>query len=341
MKLFPLFIGLGCFLGLTIDAYAADDAGLRFIQTRGSVRCGTDLQSKSFAYKDEDGFWHGIDVDFCKALSFAVFNRGDRFKMVDVKPENVNQALNTNKIDVMFSGTSFSAKDEISYKFMPADLIYYDTQSFLARNIANATSMEAYKGSKVCVVADSNDYNNVLNFSDTYKLDFKLLTFKLKRRAEEAFLLNRCQILTGSSLTLKAIKENRFKDTSDVVVLPENIAIKPIYATVAKDNNTLRIIVKWVFNALKLAEEHDITSSNINVFIGEKDLSLQNLLGDNPQLWQKFGLNPNWMRKAIADIGNYGEIYERNLGSGSNFNIERKENNLIKNGGLIISEPFL
>ena len=341
MKLFPLFICLGCFLGLSSEAKAADDAGLRFIQTRGSILCGTDLQSKSFAYKDEDGFWHGIDVDFCKALSFAIFNRGDRFKMVDVKPENVYQALNNHKIDVMMSGASFSAKDEISYKFMPADLMYYDAQSFLARNIPNATSMEAYKGAKVCVVSDSNDYNNVLNFSNTYKLDFNLLTFKLKKRAEEAFLLNRCQLLTGNFLTLKSIKDNRFKDTNDVVLLPEAIAIRPIYATVAKDNNSLRIIVKWVFNALKLAEEHDINSKNISVFIGEKDLSLQNLLGDKPQLWKKFALNPNWFRKAIADIGNYGEIYERNLGSESKLNMERKENNLIKNGGLIISEPFL
>lgn len=109
----------------------------------------------------------------------------------------------------------------------------------------------------------------------------------------------------------------------------------------AKDNNTLRIIVKWIFNALKLAEEHNINSKNVNVYIGSKDISVQNLLGDNPHLWNKFGLNPNWLRKAIEDLGNYGEIYERNIGKDSLLMMERRENNLLRNRGLISSQPFL
>ena len=125
------------------------------------------------------------------------------------------------------------------------------------------------------------------------------------------------------------------------MLLPESIAIKPMYAIVAKDNNTLRIIIKWIFNALKLAEEHCITSQNVKINIGTKDLSLQNLLGDNPALWTKFGLNPNWLRKSIEDFGNYGEIYERNLGADSPLAIERNENRLIKDNGLISVQPFL
>lgn len=342
MKLFRL-IALFLLLSplLPDTAAAAADPGLRYIQTRGSVRCGTDLRSKYYAYKDEDGFWHGFDVDICKAISQAVFNRSDRFVMVNVAPEEITRALSTNKIDVMLSSAPFSASKEISFKTMPVDILYYDQQMFLARKIKDASSMEAYKGSKVCVVSDTEDYYNLLNYSENYKLDFAPLPFKLQQRATEAFLLNRCQLLTGNSIYLKNILASRFEGSNEVELLPESIALKPAYAIVAKDNNSLRIIIKWIFNALKLAEEHDINSKNINVYIGSKDLSLQNLLGDNPALWTKFGLNPNWFRKAIADIGNYGEIYERNIGLQSPLMIERRENNLIKNNGLITSQPFL
>lgn len=342
MKLFQLII---CFFLITpfrtAPVLAAADPGLRYIQTRGNVRCGTDLRSKYYAYKDEDGFWHGFDVDICKAISQAVFNRSDRFVMVHVAPEEITRALSTNKIDIMLSSAPFSASKEIAYKTMPVDILYYDQQMFLARKIKDATSMEAYKGSKVCVVSDSDDYYNLLNYSENYKLDFTPLPFKLQQRATEAFLLNRCQLLTGGSIYLKNILASRFENNNEVELLPESIALKPAYAIVAKDNNTLRIIVKWIFNALKLAEEHGITSNNVKVYIGSKDLSLQNLLGDNPALWSKFGLNPNWLRKAIEDIGNYGEIYERNIGLSSPLMIERRENNLLKNKGLITSQPFL
>ena len=341
MKLFLLFIGFGLFFSSVSLAVAGEDAGLRYIQTRGMVRCGTDLQTKAFAYKDEDGFWHGFDVDICKAISYAVFNRADRFQMVNIPQENISQALKTNKIDVMLSGSNYSAKDEITYKFMPVDILYYDTQTFLARKIPDAKSMEAYKGAKVCIVADTVDYHNVLNYSDTYKLDFNFLSFKTKKRAEEAFLLNRCQLLTGNKLVLQALKDKRFAHKDDITILPEPIALKPIYALVDKNNNSLRIIIKWVLNALKLSEEHDISSQNINIFIGTKNISLQNLLGDNPSLWAKFGLSPNWLRNATSDIGNFGEIYERNFGKNSDLKIERNENNLLKNGGLIVNEPFI
>ena len=319
----------------------AADAGLRYIQTRGQVRCGTDLRSKFYAYKDEEGFWRGFDADICKAISQAIFNRSDRFTMVDVNPEGITRALSTNKIDVMLSSAPFSAATEISFKSMPVDILYYDQQMFLARRIDGAESMEAYKGAKVCVVNDSADYYNLQTYSENYKLDLVPLPFKLQQRATEAFLLKRCPLLTGNSIYLKSILTSRFENSDEVVLLPESIAIKPMYAVVAKDNNTLRIIIKWIFNALKLAEEHGITSQNVHIHIGTKDLSQQNLLGDNPALWTKFGLNPNWLRNAIADIGNYGEIYERNLGLDSPLAIERNENKLIKDNGLISAQPFL
>ncbi|MGN0913293.1 MAG: transporter substrate-binding domain-containing protein [Alphaproteobacteria bacterium] len=331
-----------CFLSLLAAQNAlAADAGLRYITTRGIVRCGTDLSSDTYAKKDEDGIWSGIDVDFCKAFSLAVFGRSDRFEMVNVSSANADKALKTNKIDIMFGGMPYSASTDLSGKASPADVLYYDRQMFLAKKIDDADSMEAYKGSKVCTVTNSEDLSRLQEYSEKYKLDFNPLLFRSENKAREAFLLNRCQLLTGNAVYLKSILTKNYAGKDDVALLPETIAVNPVYAYVAKDNITLRIISKWIINSLKLAEEKEATSQNIKVFIGTKETSTRNLLGDNPELWQKFGLKPDWVRKAIAEIGNFGEIYEKNLGKDSELAMERKENQLMKNGGLIRPQPFL
>ncbi len=331
-----------CFLSLLAakNVFAAD-AGLRYITTRGIVRCGTDLSSDTYAKKDEDGIWSGIDVDFCKAFSLAIFGRSDRFAIVNVSSSNADKALKTNKIDIMFGSVPYSASTELSGKASPVDVLYYDQQMFLAKKIDGALSMEAYKGSKVCTVTNSEDLSRLQEYSEKYKLDLAPLLFNSENKAREAFLLKRCPILTGNAIYLKSVLNKNYAGKDDVILLPESIAVNPIYAYVAKDNITLRIIAKWVINALKLAEDRDITSQNIKVFIGTKETSTRNLLGDNPELWQKFGLKADWVRKAAAEIGNFGEIYERNIGKDSELNVERNENKLMKDGGLIRPQPFL
>lgn len=326
---------------LSTNQVLAKDAGLRYILNNSVVKCGTDLSSSTYAYKNEDGFWKGIDVDLCKSFSLAIFGRSDAYKLVNVRSEDIDRALEAGRIDIMLGGTSYSAGEDIKSKATPVEVLYYDQQMFLAKRVDAANSMEAYKGAKVCTVAHSEDLGNLQDYSEKYKLDLADLQYGTPTKAREAFLLNRCKLITGNAIYLKSIQAKSFAKNEDVVILPESIAIKPVYAYVASDNKTLQVIAKWIINALKLAEEKDITSKNVNVFIGTKEASTQNLLGDNPKLWEKFGLKPQWVRQALNEIGNYGEIYEKNLGMSSPILVERNENNLMKNKGLIIPRPFL
>lgn len=333
-----------CFLSLTFasEALAAADAGLRYMQTRGVVRCGTDLSAQTYAYKDENGYWRGIDADLCRVLALAVLGDKERIEMVNVSTNMVSKYLTTNKIDIMLGGAPYSASNEIRSLATPVDIIYYDKQMFLARNADKATSMEDYKGQKVCVVNNSDDQYNLEEYNARYNLDLKPLFFSNNQRAKEAFLLNRCTLLTGNALFLtNVLKSAGIKDTT-TQVLPEVISVKPVYAFASKGNNTWRISAKWLLNALKLAEDIGITSENINIFIGVSDTSTKNLLGVNPDLWNKFKVqNPQWLRQELKELGNYGEIYERNLGKKSEFKLEREQNKLMKDGGLIIPQPFL
>ena len=149
------------FFASAVSEAAAADAGLRYIQTRGVVRCGTDLSAKTYAYKDADGYWRGIDADLCRTLAAAVLGDKERIEMVNVTTNMVSKYLTTNKIDVMLGGAPYSAGMEISSQATPVDVIYYDKQMFLARNADKAGSMEDYRGQKVCVVNNSEDQYNL------------------------------------------------------------------------------------------------------------------------------------------------------------------------------------
>lgn len=339
MKLNALLFAFLTFLTLA-PAHAADD-GFRYVLANGKVRCGTDLTSKTYAYKDEDGFWRGIDAAWCKVFAEAIFGNPDLIEMVQVENKDVSKALKLNQIDFMFGNTQFTANMEISSQASPFALLYYDRLMLLAKAKDGATSMEAYKGSTVCTVSNSEDYQQILDFSNRYKLNFKYLKFDTNERARTAFLLDRCQLLPGNEVYLKGIIKNNYAKDAKAEILPEVIAIKPVYAYANRDNNTLKINGKWIVNALILAEDENISSSNIDIFIGLKDNSTRNLLGADETLWKKFGLKPDWVKKVISSQGNYGEMFEKNLGNASPLNLPRDKNNLIKNGGLIKSQSFL
>ena len=339
MKLKLIFLVL---LGLVwSETLHANDNGLAKINKKGYVTCGTNLGSKSMAYTDESGYWRGIDADICRNFALAIFANEEAIKMQNVDSDKVSQALISGNIDIMLGNSTLSAKQEVTSEAAAIDVIYYDKQIFAMRGETEATSMEDFRGSKVCVLDKSSDYANVNAYNHKYGMEFKLLTFPNTDAAKQAFYLKRCQLITGSEFFLKGLAETMITQDKRLTVLPEVIAYRPIYAYSAKNNPKLRIIGKWIINAPKLAEQQGISSKNAEAFASVKDESIQNLLGFNQQLWIDFGLNPDWVRKALEQRGNFGEMYDKNIGEDSAINIKRDKNNLIENGGLIIASPFV
>lgn len=338
MKLKIIFLSL-LIVCISTEAAAAD-AGLRYIQARGFVRCGTDLSTKTYAFKNSDKQWQGVDADFCKALSMATLGSDEKFELVNVPSNEISKALATNKIDIMLGNNALSASQEIKSRATGVDILYYDRQMFLAHPL-EADSMESYRGSKVCAVNHSEDLASVNEYSRRYNLGLKVLSFPSLSQAKEAFLLKRCQLLSANEIYLRGVEKSVVTTEKNLEILPEVISYRPVYAYVDRNNPTLRIICKWILNAFNLAESYGITSKNIDVFIGVTDNSIRNLLGIDPKLWSAFGLQPEWAKRALKELGNFGEIYERNLGKDSEIGIPREKNHLIENGGLIKSQPFL
>lgn len=328
-------------LSTTAVSAQADDAGLHYINTRGTVRCGTPSDNKIFAYKDPEGKWQGISVEMCRIISTAVFGRSDRIKMVFVPETMVSKALDTNKIDVMIGGMPYSATNEISTKAGPVDVIYYDRMTFLARNASEAKSMEAFKGEKVCIVQDIDDLNRLEAYNRRYQLDLKVMSYKTAVQARESFLLKRCRLFAGNAMLLQDMLVHTPAGMDGVELLPEVIAERPFYLFADRSNVTLHSALKWIMNAMKLTEEIGLNQENYALSLSTQDPSTRNLLGTDDKLWSRFKLEPTWVQIMLKERGNYGEIYEKAFGSKSQFNIPRGKNNLLKNGGSMTSEIFL
>ena len=338
MKFSAIFFSLLLFAAFPARA---EDAGLRFIKSRGYIICGTDLSSQTLAYKDEDGIWAGIDADICRNFAAAIFGNDENFRLKDIPSNQAATALDRNQADIMLGNLTLSARQEITSPAAAMDTLYYDRQVFASRRETDATSMEAFKGAKVCVLDKSVDMANLNEYNHKYAMEFKMLAFPNMNAAKQAFYLNRCDLISGSEVYLRGLSKNLVSKNNTVKILPEVIAYRPIYAYSAKSNPSLRIIGKWILNAPKLAEQQGIDSKNSDAFIGVRDSSLKNLLGLDDRLWKAFGLQPDWVGKMLKQRGNFGETYERNLGSESPLQIERDKNYLIEKGGLISAQPFI
>lgn len=301
------------------------------------VRCGSDMSIKSYAYK-EDGVWNGIDADLCRVIAQALLGDNKKIQMVNVSPKNMQRALDENRIDVMLSGGAYSAKTEISRQALSAGFLYYDHQMLMAHKDA-PEDLNEYKGKKICISTDSDYYKNFDDYNWDNNLGMRYLTFSTLKEAKEAFLLNRCQMMTASGLMLHGIL--RDLPGTNAKILPQQIALHPVYAYVQRDNAELRLALKWVFNALFVAEKYDINVQNLNFYSSNDNPEIRNLLGDDEQLWLDLKVKPHWVKEVISLFGNYRDIYDKDLGKDSDYNLKRSEGKLVKDGGTIYPLPFM
>lgn len=341
MKL-KLFI-FSTFLSLfATNVIASDNVGLRTIVANGKIKCGADISAKAYAVRDSDGIWRGYAVDWCKVFAKAMLNKSDAFEMVDVNEENMKRAFSQGKIDVMIGAPAPRASNDYKSGIVTSNLVVYDKQGVLVRKKEGAKEIEDYKGERLCVVNGSADFYNIQKYINMYDLNITILPSRDINQARESFMLKRCSMITANKSYLISLHQNLLGKEDMFEILPEQIAPKPLYVYVKNSNNKLRVITKWVINAMQLAEENNINSQNIGIYIGVQDQSIQNLLGDDEKLWKSYDLpNAKWAREAIAEFGNFGEIYERNFGKESEFKFDREDNRMFIKGGLIIPQPFL
>jgi general L-amino acid transport system substrate-binding protein len=327
--------------GLMLAAGTAEaGATLDAVKKRGQVECGVNTGLAGFGIADSQGKWTGLDIDFCRAVAAAVL--GDANK-VGYKPLNASQrftALQSGEVDLLSRNTTWTLTRDASLGLEFAAVTYYDGQGFMVPKALNVKSAKQLSGAEICVQSGTTTELNLGDFIRANKLQAKPVVFESLEEFKSAFFNGRCQAMTTDASALAAIRAKDTQKPDDFVILPELISKEPLSVSVRRGDAEWFAIVKWVVYATINAEEFGVTSQNVDQMKGSPNPNIKRLLGTADQMGDKLGISNDWAYNIVKQVGNYGEIFERNVGLKSPLKLERGLNALAEHGGLMYGMPI-
>ena len=315
--------------GKTIDA----------IKARGQVICGVNPSLPGFAAADSQGNWTGFDVDVCKAVAATILNDATKVKWTPLNASQRFAALQAGEIDVLSRNTTWTLTRDASLGLNFTGVTYYDGQGFMVTKKSKITSAKQLKGATVCVQSGTTTEKNLADYSKAMKLNMKPVVFETQEATNKAYFTGRCQVYTTDASGLASVRNKEATNPDDHVILPDLISKEPLGPSVRRGDDEWFAIVKWVVFALIEAEEYGITQANVDQMKSSTDPVVQRILGTSEDTGKLLGLDKEWAYRAIKAVGNYGEMFERNVGPKSTLKLPRGANNLWSKGGLIYAPP--
>jgi general L-amino acid transport system substrate-binding protein len=309
------------------------------VKARGTLNCGGNPGLAGFGQPDDKGNYTGLDVEFCQALAAAIF--GDA-KKVSIKPLTAKErftALQSGEVDVLARNTTWTISRDSSLGLSFAGVNFYDGQGFMVKKSLGVKSAKELKGASVCVQTGTTTELNLADFFRANKMEYKPVVFEKNDEVVAAYDANRCDAFTTDASGLYA-ERLRLKTPGEHIVLPEIISKEPLGPVVRQGDSQWLTIVKWVHNAMLNAEELGVTQKNVDEMLNSPNPEIKRLLGKEGEFGKALGLDNDWVVKIIKAVGNYGESYERNVGSGSRLKIDRGLNKLWTQGGLQYAPPI-
>ncbi|MBM4287675.1 MAG: amino acid ABC transporter substrate-binding protein [Deltaproteobacteria bacterium] len=334
---------LGFFLLLHLLSSAAALAGptLDTIRANRVIRCGVAENRPGISVQDEAGQWRGFDVDFCRAVAAAVLGQADRVAFVPVTSVNRFPVLLSGSIDLLMRMTTYTFEREAAIGVQFAGIINYDGQAFLVTKKSGIRRLADLNGATIGFGKRTTHENNLTSYFGQRGWTYKPRPFRTLSEAKAALLGGEIQALTSNRSELAAIRIIAPGEPEDYIMLPEEISKEPLGPVVSRGDDEWFILIKWVLYALIEAEERGVTQANVRTLLTTStDPVLQNFLDSDGLSEKALGISPGWVVRVIEAVGNYGEIYERNLGSRSPLKLERGLNRLWNQGGLVFAPPF-
>lgn len=317
--------------GKTLDA----------IKERGQVVVGVSTGVAGFSAADSQGRWSGIDVDIGKAIAAALLGDPEKVRWVPLAAAQRFTAIQSGEVDVLSRNTTVTLTRDASLGLAQTAIVFYDGQGFMVPARSKVTSAKQLKGATVCVQSGTTTEKNLTDFSRANKLDLKPVVFDKLDAANAAYFGGRCQAYTTDSSGLASIRSKEAKDPKDHVILPELISKEPLGPLVRRGDDEWLAIVRWVVYGLIEAEEAGITQATVAQLKADStDPVVQRLLGKGDDMGKLLGLDREWLVRALTAVGNYGEIYERNLGEKTPVGLPRGKNALWTDGGLMYALPI-
>jgi len=326
-----LAVPLGAHAGKTLDS----------IKQKGQLACGVHTGLSGFSQADSQGNWSGIDVDYCKALAAAVLGDASKVKYVPLTAAQRFTALQSGEIDILSRNTTWTLTRDASLGLNFIGTVYYDGQGFLVPAKSKLKSAKAMKGATVCVQSGTTTEKNLTDYSRANKLDLKPVVFEKIEAATGAYFSGRCAAFTTDASGLASVRNKEAKNPADHVILPELISKEPLGPAVRRGDDEWFAIGKWVLFGLIESEEYGITQANVEKMAAEStDPVIMRITGKSEDTGKLLGLDKDWMVKAVKAVGNYGEMFERNVGPKTPLNLPRGLNNQWNKGGLQYAPPI-
>jgi general L-amino acid transport system substrate-binding protein len=310
------------------------------VKQAGTLVCGVNTGLAGFSQPDSQGHYTGLDVDICKAIAAAVLGDPGKVKYVPLTAQQRFTALQSGEVDILSRNTTWTLQrdTELGLNFGP--VVYYDGQGFMVPKKLNVKSAKELNGATVCVQPGTTTELNLADYFRANNMTFKPLVIEKLDEVVAAYFSGRCDVYTTDRSGLAATRITRAPNPEDQVILPEVISKEPLAPAVRQGDDQWNDVVRWVVYALIEAEEKGITAKNLDEKAKAADPDVKRMLGVTPGMGKALGLDEKWAYNAIKAVGNYGEIFERNVGQGSPLKLDRGLNNLWTKGGLLYAMPI-
>jgi len=334
-----VFFGTLAVAGLAAGIASAQST-LEQVQERGTLNCGVTTGLTGFAAPDASGEWQGFDVAVCRAVAAAVLGDASAVEFVPTTGQTRFTALSSGEIDMLARNTTwtFSRDTDLAFEFVGIN--YYDGQGFIAPRELGVSSALELDGATVCIQTGTTTELNLADFFASNNMSYEPVPIETNAEAQQQYLAGACDVYTTDASGLAATRAT-FEDPSAHVILPEIISKEPLGPLVRHGDNEWGDIVRWTLNGLIAAEEYGITSANVSeLAAGTENPEINRILGTEGDLGAMIGLDADWMARALAAVGNYGEIFESNIGESTPIGLARGLNAQWTEGGLLYAPPF-
>ncbi len=324
----------------TTAAPAADRGStLAAVQQRGHIRCGASQGTVGFGSPDVNGYWRGIDVDTCRAVAAAVLGDRDKARFIPLTGQQRLTALQTGEIDLLPRTTTWTLlRDANGVNFTTPN--FYDYTGFMLRRDKNVTELKDMKGASICIQTGSMPEVIFADISHKYELEMRPVIFDSVQATRQAFFSGRCDALITDASALASVRATLAKNPDDFIIIPANEEITPLTPAVRHGDDQWFDIVRFSIFAMLMGEQLGISQENVDEMLKSKDPTVQRFLGQEAGNGKALGLNEDWAYNIIKQVGNYSEVYDRNVGVDSPLQIERGLNRLYRDGGLMTPAPF-
>ena len=324
---------------LGVSGFAQAGATLDAVQKKGFVQCGISDGLPGFSYADEKGNYLGLDVDVCRAVAAAVFGDATKVKYSPLTAKERFTALQSGEVDILSRNTTWTSSRDAALGLNFTGTNYYDGQGFLVNKKLGVSSAKELDGATVCIQAGTTTELNLSDYFRANGMKYTPITYDTSDESAKSVEAGRCDVLTSDQSQLYA-QRIKLANPDDYVVLPEVISKEPLGPVVRQGDEEWFDIVRWTLFAMVNAEELGVTSANVEATAKDtKNPDVARLLGTEGEFGKDLKLPKDWAVQIVKQVGNYGEVFERNLGQGSAMKLPRGVNASYKQGGVMYAWP--